>query len=128
MSSREKESLTERLFALEQLLMDPLLRKDREKVSALLAEDFREFGSSGCVWNREAILDLLVNEVSQPAPIIEDFAVQNIGPEAKLVTYRSVRESAISGVQVHCLRSSIWIRRGEHWQMIFHQGTKVSNT
>jgi hypothetical protein len=37
----------ELLLELEQWLMDPVFLKDRVQVSALLAEDFREFGSSG---------------------------------------------------------------------------------
>jgi ribonuclease HI len=54
--------LAELLLSLELQLMDPAFRKDRAAVSSLLAEDFSEFGSSGRVWSREAILDLLESE------------------------------------------------------------------
>ena len=49
-------NLEELLLKLEQRLMDPLFLKDRAQVSASLAEDFPEFGSSGHVWSRDDIL------------------------------------------------------------------------
>jgi len=107
------------LFRLELELMDPAIRKDRDKVSALLAEDFREFGSSGRAWNRAAIIDLLATEPTQPAPAVEEFEMQRIAMDAVLVTYRTVRSQQVT------LRSSIWMLRDETWQVVFHQGTKM---
>ena len=63
-------NLEELLVKLERRLMDPVFRKDRARVSALLAEDFREFGSSGCVWSRDDILN--PSETLQTAPLGED--------------------------------------------------------
>lgn len=99
--------------------MDPAFRKDRAAVSVLLAKDFREFGVSGREWSREAILDLLETEPSQPAPQIEDFSIQQIAENAVLVTYSTVRP------EVRTNRSSIWIQSASGWQVLFHQGTKV---
>jgi hypothetical protein len=118
MSSEEAE-IAALLLGLEKHLMDPAVRKDRAQVSALLAEDFREFGSSGRHWSREAILDLLATEPVQPAPAVEGFEFQFIGPGTALVTYRTVRP------QQSTLRSSIWQRTESGWQILFHQGTKI---
>ena len=107
------------LRSLELQLMEPAFRRDRKQVSALLAEDFREFGSSGRVWSRAAILDLLESEDGYTAPQVEDFATQRLSPETVLATYRTVRGG------VSTLRSSIWVLRGERWQMLFHQGTRI---
>jgi hypothetical protein len=49
--------LEELWLKLERRLMDPVFRKDCAQVSALLAEGFREFGSSGRVWSRDQILN-----------------------------------------------------------------------
>jgi len=125
MSSPQDEGLAELLLQLERQLMDPVFRKNREQVSALLAEDFREFGSSGRVWSRATILDLLVSEEDYTAPVVEDFAMQRIGPETALVTYRAVRESGGSSAAQASLRSSLWVRREGRWQVLFHQGTRV---
>jgi len=121
----DDEGLAELLLHLERQLMDPVFRKNREQVSALLAEDFREFGSSGRVWSRAAILDLLANEEAYTAPVVEDFAMQRISPETALVTYRTLRADAASDAPQVTLRSSLWVLRGNRWQVLFHQGAKV---
>jgi hypothetical protein len=117
--SPEEDEIAAMLLSLEKHLMDPAVRKDRAQVSALLAEDFREFGSSGKEWSREAILDLLATEPSQPPPEVEDFSLQLIAPDIALVTYRTIRP------QQSTLRSSIWKCTEAVWQIFFHQGTKI---
>ncbi len=106
--------------------MDPVFRKNRDQVSALLAEEFREFGSSGRIWNKATILEFLTSESPQPAPRIADFTVQCLGPETALATYRAVPEQSPNAPQAS-LRSSLWIRSKHGWQMLFHQGTKIPN-
>jgi hypothetical protein len=122
MSSKEEGDLRELLLGLEHQLMDPAFRKDRVRVSALLAEEFREFGSSGRVWTKETTLDLLAEETAFIAPQVEDFLAQRIAPDVVLVTYRTVPVGSGNA----SLRSSIWIDRDGSWRMLFHQGTKIS--
>ena len=110
--------LAAHLLSLELQLMDPAFRKNREKVSALLTEDFREIGSSGRLWSREAILHLLATEDYPSAPAVEDFAAQPLTPQIVLVTYRTIRPDQQSQ------RSSIWIQEQGQWRILFHQGTK----
>ena len=124
-TSPEQTSLDLLLFDLERQLMDPAFRRQREQVSSLLAEDFREFGSSGRVWSRATILDLLASEEAYTAPAVEDFAMQRISPETALVTYRTLRADAESDAPQITLRSSLWVLRDNRWQVLFHQGTKV---
>jgi hypothetical protein len=121
-----EDSLKARLLALELQLMDPGFRKNREKVSAVLAENFCEFGASGRSWTRNTILEMLVSEADYRAPLVKEFAMQVISPEAVLVTYRTVRAATESNSQQDCLRSSVWILRDGSWKVLFHQGTKVS--
>jgi hypothetical protein len=125
MSAAENWILRELLLKQEQQLMDPVFRKNRDQVSALLAERFREFGSSGRVWTKASILDHLASETPQPAPAVEYFDVQLLGPEAALVTYRAVRTETESTVPRASLRSSLWIKSRDGWQIIFHQGTSI---
>jgi hypothetical protein len=121
-STDSQAKLEELLLKLEQRLMDPVFCKDRAQVSALLAEGFREFGSSGRVWSRDQILN--PSETRQPAPLVEDFAVNTIVPELVQVTYRTLKTMP-GGKPQAALRSSLWIRRGDRWQMLFHQGTRI---
>jgi hypothetical protein len=93
----------------------------------LLAEDFLEFGSSGRVWTRKSIIDMLAAETNFRPPEIEEFQCSMIGEKAALVTYRTVRVDARTGERLVSLRSSIWVRRDGEWRMRFHQGTRTSN-
>jgi hypothetical protein len=111
------------LRACEEALLDPLVRRDGLRVAALLAEDFLEFGSSGRVWTREQILELLAIEDYRP-PAMEDFKCDLIGEGVALVTYRTVRMEGDSLSRSAVLRSSIWVREKGTWRMRFHQGTK----
>lgn len=108
----------------EEALLDPAVRRDRARVAALLAGDFLEVGSSGTVWSREQILELLATE-DYHRPTMKDFKCDWIADGVVLVTYRTVRIDLNSGEGVVTLRSSIWIERSGEWRLRFHQGTRV---
>jgi hypothetical protein len=102
------------LFELEQRLARVGGKVSAEEAAALIADDFVEFGASGKVWSREEV----VAAISQwPASDrkLENFSVRELSAAVCLVTYRA--DSS--------LRSSIWRRIGDRWQMIFHQGTAL---
>ncbi len=111
----------------EESLLDPAVRRDSEQLADLLSDDFVEFGSSGRVWSREQIIELLATEDYRP-PTVENFACAWLGDGVVLATYRTVRTKSDSGsVQTRksaVLRSSIWVKEGDIWRIRFHQGTK----
>src|SRR5258708_39920033 len=74
----------------EQSLLDPAVRRDAAQVSALLAQDFVEIGTSGRMWTREQIIDLLATEHFD-TPAIENFECRQIAEDVVLATYRAVR-------------------------------------
>ena len=112
--------LSAHLRSCEESLLDPAVRRDRARVSALLTEDFQEFGASGRVWSREQILELLATENYDPQTM-EDFKCHWLAEGVVLATYRAVREDGSS-----MLRSSIWIKEAGEWRVRFHQGTRVT--
>jgi hypothetical protein len=122
--ANQSEEIVSQLLRLEQKLLDPAVRRDRSRVSELLAEDFVEFGSSGRVWTRDRILDLLATEEYVP-PAIKDFECRQISSEAMLATYRAVRVDTLTGTRTVTLRSSIWKMESGAWRILFHQGTRV---
>jgi hypothetical protein len=124
MEAKLDETTKSELRRLELLLMDPGVRRDRERVGRLLAPGFVEFGSSGRVWTREVMLELLATGTFT-TPQVEDFAFRLLGQDVVLVTYRTVCTDA-AGRQTATLRSSIWIRGSDRWQVCFHQGTQAS--
>lgn len=117
-------SLTEKLLELEKKLVDPDLRSTPEKLAPLLADEFTEFGSSGHAYDKKRILFLLKRQI--PARlVIEEFRVFEVSASAALVTYRACSESTQTTSSRYSLRSSLWVLRGDAWQMVFHQGTNV---
>ena len=107
----------EKLFELETSLHKKEIRNSPAAVAALLADDFIEFGSSGRVYDKPAIIELLRNEPVDQKVTVENFVVRDLSPTVALVTYLSSKST---------LRSSIWRLSDSRWQMIFHQGTRIS--
>jgi hypothetical protein len=119
-------NLTAHLQELEQRLLDPAVRNDAVQLDALIADDFREFGSSGRSYSKADILAHLSDESPDAFSLsLGEFAVQLLAPTIALATYRSMRRDHATGETTHALRSSLWGLQGETWQMRFHQGTRI---
>ena len=90
------------------------------EAAALLADEFVEFGASGKVWTKPEVVAAMAS--SQPIErTFEELTVRELSPSICLVTYRVIDATPRSA----SLRSSLWRRDGETWQMLFHQGTSV---
>ena len=112
-------ALTEQLRTLEESILDPAVRSDPARMRALLAPGFTEFGASGRVFDRDAIIAALANEGARVLRRARGLKVQRIAPGAALTTWRVQRED---GIQT--LRSSVWQQQADgRWLMVFHQGT-----
>src|SRR5579871_1247823 len=116
-------NIADHLKSLEETLLDPAFRKNSEQVSALLTDDFLEFGSSGRIFDKAAILEEIRNEPPHPAAILSDFAIRPLAPEVILVTYRTTRHDSSGQTIRQARRSSIWVHHNGTWQITFHQGT-----
>jgi hypothetical protein len=108
--------LQDHLYSLEERLFHPDRERDRTALLPLIATDFREFCSSGRVFNRQQTIDVLLSSEPRPATIHHYF-VEQLAENAALATYRATTSIAISH------RSSLWIFRDNRWQLLFHQGT-----
>ena len=110
--------MKEHLYQLELSLLSPSVRQSTQVLDRLLAPEFIEFGCSGKIYNKQTIIKTLPTE----KPIngaIDDFNVTVLSEDVILTTYKAV----IDGVG--SLRSSIWKKNGDEWQMAFHQGTLI---
>ena len=121
-STNVSDKITQHLSYLEQSLLSPSVRRDRDRVVALLADDFVEFGISGKTWTREQVLEMLGTEEFE-APSIEDLQCRSISDSVVLVTYKTVRTNAETGKSFKTLRSSLWSMQSGIWLLRFHQGT-----
>lgn len=130
------DPLVEHVFAAEFQLLAPTSSESAR--AAVLADDFLEFGSSGRVYDKPAILDLL----RRRGPIdftIENFRAVLLAPGVALATYEFVVRPDSAGGNAgtndaggsagasprRSLRSSIFVEREGVWLMRFHQGTPI---
>jgi hypothetical protein len=109
-------------FELETSLHKRQVRNSPESTSALLADTFVEFGSSGRVWSKASIIESMRREELDQLITVEDFAAFELASDVVLVTYKSKEDGGSS------LRSSIWKHLDGKWQMIFHQGTRSEDS
>ena len=117
--SADTTALTAALRALEERLLDPAVRADPAQVRALLSPEFIEFGASGRVFDRDAIVATLAAEGPRVARQARGFKVRLLAPGAALTTWRVKRDDGIE-----TLRSSVWQQQADgRWLMVFHQGT-----
>lgn len=115
--------LAEQIRALEEDLLDPAVRSDPERLEGLLADEFVEFGSSGRVWDKAAVVAELP-DLSDASFSLSGFEARPLSETLVLARYRiSIRDG--DSVR-HSLRSSLWTRRSARWQLLFHQGTPTN--
>jgi hypothetical protein len=120
--------IADHLKSLEERLLDPTVRRDPEAVSSHLTDDFLEFGGSGRVFDKAAILEDLQDEPPRPASLLTDFKARELAPNVILATYKATRLNAAGEPIGQSWRSSIWTLIDGQWQITFHQGTPIPAT
>jgi hypothetical protein len=83
--------------------------------AGVLHEAFIEFGASGRVWTRDAMLEAL-RAAPQSDMVIEAFELAVLGDGVVLATYETDAGRPAR-------RSSIWVLERGHWRIRLHQGT-----
>ena len=111
--------LQDHLYTLEERLFHPDREADRTALIPLIAADFKEFCSSGRVFNRQQTIDVLLTSAPRQATI-HHFYIAQLAENVVLATYRATTSVAVSH------RSSLWTFRDNRWQLLFHQGTIAS--
>ena len=111
------------LIDLETELLGSEARSNPERLDRLLSDQFVEFGSSGRIFDKPAIMAELRNEPvsSGTARTGRNFSVRTLSKDTALVTYVAMRRTGDNIAE--SLRSSIWQREGSGWALLFHQGT-----
>jgi hypothetical protein len=125
MQQEELDLVESQLHKLETNLLESAVRGNPETLSSLLAEEFCEFGSSGRIYTRLEVIDALPRE-SPVRVSITDFSVTILAAGVALVRYQATRDCEPGQTGSTSLRSSLWLLRENRWQILFHQGTKIS--
>ena len=111
---------------LEMELLQSHNRKSARRLNDLLADDFFEIGASGTRYTKDDVIRLL-SEAPADRITAHDFRAAEIATDTIHATFTEEKESYAHGGRIVSLRSSIWQKRNGRWQMIFHQGTKISS-
>jgi hypothetical protein len=121
--------LAKQIKDLEISLLQPEVRRSAEKISELLADDFIEFGMFGKKYSKQDFIELLPNSKEEKFEKYKasDFKTDEIAPNTVLLTYKASIEFLKTKKTIWTLRSSVWQKRDDKWQMIFHQGTIIKN-
>jgi hypothetical protein len=107
---------------MERALHSAEARAHTSLISAKLSPDFFEYGSSGKIWTRENVLEDLVKEDGSTRIESKDYKAKLLSKDVVLVTYISAKiKTGLPSVEF--LRSSIWRKNADGWQIEFHQGT-----
>jgi hypothetical protein len=111
------------LRSLEERLLTQPVRASYDELSALLAPEFLEIGSSGTRHDRSFVLETLPVEPAAQRTLSQ-FEHRTLAPGLVQVFYRT-RWHRAGEPDRHALRTSIWRRRDDSWQMLYHQGTPI---
>ena len=119
------EDLKEMFLKLETELITQSVRSSVDRLNELLANDFIEYGSSGSVYDKKITIDSLTNKPS-PAYKIYDLEAALLSDNFAQTRFKTDRIN-LDGTTLTSLRSSIWRKKDDMWQMYFHQGTPAKD-
>ncbi|KIL43315.1 nuclear transport factor 2 family protein [Jeotgalibacillus campisalis] len=114
------EQLRNQFRELEEWHINTEVRKSKEELDKILANDFFEIGSSGRMFTKQECLD---DGVSQAEMSIHQYEIHPLSESLVLSTYLIANHTR----KRNTLRSSIWKKIDGRWQLFFHQGT-VTNS
>ena len=107
--------------ALELELINPVIRKKAERLNLLISDDFEEVSSSGMVYRKTDILQILARE-EPVAYELSGFVFTKLAKDCILVKYGA------RSPEKNTLRASIWVKSNGNWQIIHHQATVIPDT
>ncbi len=94
---------------------------NRQNLESILAEDFFEYGQSGQVWDRTTTIDTLTTLTEDRQIEISDFNLTELSENVLMTRWVSYHELN----KTYALRTSIWKKNNNQWQLFFHQGTPM---
>ena len=115
--------LKEIIYKLETSLLQQEVRLSSESLDMLISDDFVEYGSSGLVYNKDIILERLPKEVS-PSYVLYDFEIVVLSENIIQTRFKTDRIN-IDNTKTVSLRTSLWRKTDNKWQIFFHQGTPI---
>lgn len=114
------------------MLLDEMVKRERSLHGArrrelawleqILHPDFCEITRSGCFVTRAQTIAALIKEDPLPDMLSSHFQLVGTGQMSLILLYQSCDADGSRAA----LRASHWLRQGQDWQMVFHQGTPAA--
>lgn len=114
------------------MLLDEMVKRERSLHSArrrelawleqILHPDFCEITRSGRFVTRAQTIAALIKEDAMPDMLSSNFQLVSTGERSLILHYQSCNADGSRAA----LRASHWLREGQNWRMVFHQGTPAA--
>jgi glyoxylase I family protein len=115
-------AIIDHLIAQEKRLLDR--QESQKNLSTLIDDEFIEIGSSATHYNKEDVIEWLSTN-DQSIRSGTNFSAKLLANDLVLLTYTSHIQNTPEAQVKKALRSSIWRKQKNNWQMVFHQGTPI---
>lgn len=119
------DSLALEIKQMELTLLHTDMQAQPSLIDELLAEEFEEIGNDGCTQSRQSVVEWLMSKDNQLKWTLEDFRIKCLSNDLVMAIYRTNTKHHMAEKHKGSIRSSIWRRRGDSWEIIFHQATKL---
>ena len=123
MQISDLDTVREALIAREPIFHRREFGTRREDLLNMTADDFWEIGASGQAYNREFVIETLLERYQTPEPddwSCSDFTLRQIAQDLYQLNYILMQP----GRQTR--RTTLWRQTGDAWQIVFHQGTVIA--
>lgn len=117
-------SVQAELLALEPVFHQPAFGTGGPDYDARMVEDYFHVGASGGVYARADVLRTVVERGPTPGEetwTVTDPCCRRLGPDTYALTY------ALDQAGRRTRRVTLWQRAPAGWQVVYHQGTVVSD-
>lgn len=118
------DELHKTIYELETSLLKPEVRSSFDQLNVLLADDFKEFGSSGLVYTKQNVLERLPSNTDKTDYVVSDFEISVLSEGVIMANFKTGRVINDTD-KVSSLRTSLWRNENGIWRMFFHQGTVI---
>ena len=115
------------LEAKERKLWEDFKNKNKDGLTALLDDEFRQFEEGLSAFGDKKAEVNAVDEFELTTYTLSDFTVKSLGPNAALVTYIAQYEGKSGGEasKAKSVFAEVWIRKGNEWKDLDMQETYV---
>lgn len=117
----------EQLLNLEIELHQHDTRSNLSRIDQLIHSSFIEIGYSGNTYSKKEILHLLLSE-AEPTYTVwsQDYQFIELSKDIVQVIYKEARVDEQGKLSRHVIRTSIWQKELDNWQIRFHQASPIT--